>query len=340
MIQLINLRKEYKTKKGIVIGVDQVHLTIPKGEIYGIVGYSGAGKSSVLRCINLLEKPTTGQVIVDGVDLTSLSKDQLRMARQKIGMIFQHFNLIVSKTVFDNVAFALKAAGKAPADISKRVSELLQLVGLAEYADHYPGQLSGGQKQRVGIARALANEPNVLLCDEATSALDPITTQSILELLREINQKLGLTIVLITHEMEVVKDLCSRVAIMQKGQIIEEGDVYDIFANPVQPLTKEFIRNTLEFKLPSKIWSKLDPAGKVVKVLFRDDAAEQAIVNDMLKHSGIQANILHGKIDYIGDKPLGTFIMEVTGDTQEIEKALQFLVDRSCGVEVISRVGE
>jgi D-methionine transport system ATP-binding protein len=339
MIQLIELYKEYKTKKGTVIGVDHVNLTIRKGEIFGIVGYSGAGKSSVLRCINLLEQPTSGQVFVNGVNLMSLSKEELRLARQKIGMIFQHFHLISSKTVFDNVAFALKAAGKSSSEIGKRVLELLQLVGLADKAEHYPAQLSGGQKQRVGIARALANDPHVLLCDEPTSALDPMTTQSILELLRKINQTLGLTIVLITHEMEVVKDLCHYVAIMQNGKIIEEGAVYDIFANPVHPLTKEFIQNTLEFKLPQKLWEKLDPAGKVVKVLFRDEAAEQAIVYDMLKASGIKANILHGKIEYIGDKPLGTFIMEVTGDAHEVDKAMQFLVDRSCGVEVVNRVG-
>ncbi|MBP1153353.1 MULTISPECIES: methionine ABC transporter ATP-binding protein [unclassified Paenibacillus] len=338
MIQLIDLHKEYKTKKGTVLGVDRVNLTVRKGDIFGIVGYSGAGKSSVLRCINLLEKPTSGKVMVDGLDLTSLSKEELRIARQKIGMIFQHFYLISSKTVFENVAFALKAAGKSPSIISKRVTELLQLVGLADKADHYPAQLSGGQKQRVGIARALANDPQVLLCDEPTSALDPTTTQSILSLLRDINKTLGLTIVLITHEMEVVKDLCHHVAIMQDGRIIEEGLVYDIFANPIQPLTREFISNTLEFKLPQKLWDKLDPAGKVVKVLFRDEAAEQAIIYDMLKASGIKANILHGKIEYIGEKPLGTFIMEVTGGRLEIDNALQYLVDRSCGVEVVTRV--
>lgn len=337
MIQLIDLYKEYRTKKGTVIGVDHVNLTVPRGQIFGIVGYSGAGKSSVLRCINLLEKPTSGKVIVDGVELTRLSKDQLRVARQKIGMIFQHFNLISSKTVFDNVAFALKAAGKPAAEIRKRVTELLQLVGLEAHTDHYPAQLSGGQKQRVGIARALANEPKVLLCDEPTSALDPVTTQSILALLRDINRKLGLTIVIITHEMEVVKDFCQQVAIMQSGRIIEEGAVYDIFSNPLQPLTKEFIQNTLEFKLPQKLWDKLDPAGKVLKVLFRDEAAEQSIVHDLLKTGEIRANILHGKIDYIGDKPLGTFIMEVTGSPDEIDGAIRYLIGRSCVVEVMNR---
>ncbi|OXM16818.1 methionine ABC transporter ATP-binding protein [Paenibacillus herberti] len=335
MIKLINLHKQYKTNKGTVTGVDHVNLHIAKGEIFGIVGYSGAGKSSVLRCINLLEKPTSGKVLVNGVDLTALGKNGLRLARQKIGMIFQHFYLIGSKTVFENVAFALEAADTPQSAIQSKVTELLQLVGLADKRDSYPAQLSGGQKQRVGIARALANNPQVLLCDEATSALDPTTTQSILSLLREINRKLGLTIVLITHEMEVVKELCHRVAIMQDGKVIEAGSVYEIFANPVQPLTKEFINSVLEFKLPMKLWEKLNPSSKVLKILFRDDAAEQAIISDLLKKSGIQANILHGKIDYIGEKPLGTFIMEVTGTNEEVDSAIRYLIDRSCIVEVI-----
>lgn len=336
MIELIDLHKLYKTKKGTVIGVDHVNLHIAKGEIFGIVGYSGAGKSSVLRCINLLEKPTSGKVLVNGLELTKLNKNQLRIARQKIGMIFQHFYLVGSKTVFENVALALEAADKPMAAIHKKVAELLQLVGLEDKADSYPAQLSGGQKQRVGIARALANDPQVLLCDEATSALDPTTTQAILSLLREINRKLGLTIVLITHEMEVVKELCHRVAIMQNGKIIEEGSVYEIFANPMQPLTREFINSVLEFKLPAKLWEKLGPSSKVLKILFRDDAAEQAIISDLLKKSGIQANILHGKIEYIGEKPLGTFIMEVTGTSEEVESAIQYLNDRSCIVEVVN----
>ncbi|SDR93059.1 D-methionine transport system ATP-binding protein [Paenibacillaceae bacterium GAS479] len=335
MIKLINLHKQYKTSKGTVTGVDHVNLHIAKGEIFGIVGYSGAGKSSVLRCINLLEKPTSGKVLVNGVDLTALGKNGLRLARQKIGMIFQHFYLIGSKTVFENVAFALEAADTPQSAIQSKVTELLKLVGLADKRDSYPAQLSGGQKQRVGIARALANNPQVLLCDEATSALDPTTTQSILSLLREINRKLGLTIVLITHEMEVVKELCHRVAIMQDGKVIEDGSVYEIFANPVQPLTKEFINSVLEFKLPMKLWDKLNPSSKVLKILFRDDAAEQAIISDLLKKSGIQANILHGKIDYIGEKPLGTFIMEVTGTNEEVDSAIRYLIDRSCIVEVI-----
>lgn len=337
MIRLVDVHKEYKTKKGIVVGVRNVNLAIDEKDIFGIVGYSGAGKSSLLRCINLLERPTSGSVWVNGVNLMSLSVAELRQARLKIGMIFQHFHLISSKTVFENVAFAMKAAGKTANEIRRRVPELLQLVGLSDKSEQYPSQLSGGQKQRVGIARALANDPQVLLCDEPTSALDPLTTQSILALLKEINQTLGITIVLITHEMEVVKDLCRHVAIMQDGSIIEEGAVYDIFTSPAQPLTKEFIQNTLDFRLPDKLWRHRDPSGTVVKVLFRGDAAEQAIISDMLQTFQIKANILHGKIEYIGDKPLGTFIMEVTGDQGQIGKALRFLTDQTCGVEVVSQ---
>lgn len=338
MIRLVDLYKAYKTKAGQVIGVDHVNLTVEKGQIYGIVGHSGAGKSSLIRCINLLEKSTSGQVWVDGVELTALSKRELRGARQKIGMIFQHFALISSKTVFDNVAFALKAAGKSKEQIRERVPELLQLVGLSDKAGHYPAQLSGGQKQRVGIARALANDPSVLLCDEATSALDPVTTQSILELLRQINLRLGITMVLITHEMDVVKDICHTVAIMDNGRLIEQGSTYDIFAKPQQPQTQQLIQNALDFKLPDKLLSHRDPEGRIVKILFRDQAAEQAIVYEMLQRCRAKANILHGKIDYIGDKPLGTFIMELTGDAEEVSKALRFLKEQTHGVQVIEHV--
>src|SRR5690625_158788 len=218
MIKLQHIEKIYQTKKGNVIGVDDVSLHINNGEIYGIVGYSGAGKSTLLRCINLLERPTRGKILIDDVDITSLSMKELRKARQSIGMIFQGFHLVSSKTAAENIAFSLKVAGVPVSDRNKRVKELLELVGLIDQADHYPAQLSGGQKQRVSIARALANNPKVLLSDEATSALDPSTTKSILKLLKKINEDLGITIVLITHEMEVVKDICHRCAVMQEDR--------------------------------------------------------------------------------------------------------------------------
>lgn len=330
MIEVHNLVKSYHSKRGIVVGVDHVSLKIAKGEIFGIIGYSGAGKSSLLRCLNLLEKPTSGEVYVDQVELTSLNKAELRKARLKIGMIFQHFYLVSSKTVFENVAFALKAARKSKAEIQDRVLGLLEIVGLADKKDSFPSQLSGGQKQRVAIARALANEPNVLLCDEATSALDPTTTKAILKLLKKINEDLGLTIVLITHEMEVVKEICDKVAVMQSGKVIEEGTVYEVFANPKKDLTKEFINTILHFGLPDRLIA--NKKGKIVKIVFKGEVAEESIVSDMLQTFKIRGNILHGKIEYIKEVPLGIFIMEVIGESFEIERALSFIKKR---VEVL-----
>ena len=338
MIELIDLYKEYQTKNGKLTAVDHVNLKIEQGQIFGIVGYSGAGKSSLLRCINLLERPTSGSIRVNGIDLTQLNKHELRLARQKIGMIFQHFNLTSSRTVFQNVAFALKAAGKPQAEINKRVPELLLLVGLQDKADQYPAQLSGGQKQRVGIARALANDPQVLLCDEATSALDPKTTKSILSLLKEINETLGLTIVLITHEMEVVKEICHRVAIMQEGLIIEEGSAYDIFAQPTHPLTKDFTQTIMQFDLPKKLLASRDPSGKIVKIQFKGEKAQGTVVSDVLQECNVKGNILHGKIEYIQDTPLGIFIMELTGEASEVDRAITLLRDKTSGLELIADV--
>lgn len=333
MIEISNLTKVYRTKKGEVKGVDDVSLTIEKGEIYGIVGYSGAGKSSLLRCINLLEKPTSGEIKVGGVDLQSLRKEELRRARLKIGMIFQHFNIVSQKTVAENVAFSLKASGYPKSKVAARVDELLEMVDLKEKKDVYPNQLSGGQKQRVGIARALANDPNVLLCDEATSALDPTTTNSILKLLEKINRELNITIVLITHEMDVVKDICHRMAIMQDGRVVEEGTVYDIFSNPQEEITKDFISSVISYTIPEKVLK--DVKGTVVKVLFRGDVAGEGIISKTLKQFQIDGNFLHGSIDYIQSSPLGVFVMELDGEPEEIKKALSYIEQQSAQVEVI-----
>ena len=249
-------------------------------------------------------------------------------------MIFQHFSLISSKTVFENVAFALKAAHQSSEQIHTRVHELLDLVGLSDKKDVFPAQLSGGQKQRVGIARALANNPTVLLCDEATSALDPTTTKSILQLLKKINKEFGITIVLITHEMEVVKELCHRVAVMQNGRIIEDGDVYDIFARPKQELTKQFISSVLDFELPSHLLT--ESKGSIIKIQFEGQLASEAILSDLLKQYPVKANILHGKIEYIQNTPLGILIIELTGDTSEIQIALDYIKNRTSYVEVIT----
>lgn len=336
MIEIRNVSKIYETKKQQVIGVNQVTLTINKGDIFGIVGYSGAGKSSLLRCINLLERPTTGEILVDGQNLTKLSSSMLRQARLKIGMIFQHFYLINQKTVADNIRFALKAANYPPNDMDSRIDELLKMVGLSDKRHVYPSQLSGGQKQRVGIARALANNPSVLLCDEATSALDPKTTLSILQLLQQINDKLGLTIVLITHEMDVVKEICNRMAIMQDGSIIESGDVYDIFASPVHPLTQEFIQSVVSFHIPEAILNEVK--GEVVKIIFKGDIAGEGIISDMLQQYAIHGNFLHGTIEYIQNRPLGIFIMELVGETETVAQAKSYLQQRGTIVEVVSHV--
>ena len=332
MIEINNVSKVYRAKKKEVIGVDNVNLTINDGEIFGIVGYSGAGKSSLLRCINLLEQPTDGEILVDGQNLMTLSGKELRKARLKIGMIFQHFHLIDQKTVGENIEFSLKAANVAKDKREARIKELLTMVGLSDKKDVFPGQLSGGQKQRVGIARALANEPTILLCDEATSALDPTTTTAILKLLKKINRELGITIVLITHEMEVVKEICDRMAIMQNGRVVEHGSVYDIFANPTNPLTQEFIGSVVSFDIPSEIMQTFN--GTIVKVLFKGDTAGQGIISDMLQQFEVRGNFLHGTIEYIQERPLGIFIMELIGDGQDINRAITYMESRGVTVEV------
>lgn len=333
MIHIKDLTKEYKSKKNTVIGVDHVNLAIKKGEVFGIVGYSGAGKSSLIRCINLLERPTSGQVEVNGRDLTKLNGKELRKARLKIGMIFQHFYLISQKTVAENIAFALKAASTPKEKIKPRVSELLEMVGLTDKRDVFPAQLSGGQKQRVGIARALANDPAVLLCDEATSALDPNTTLAILRLLKKINTELNITIVLITHEMNVVKEICDRMAVMQDGRIVEEGDVYDIFSKPQTELTKEFISSIVSFDVPKAI---LDACkGSVVKVLFRGDVAGEGVISDTIQQFDVSGNFLRGSIEYIQERPLGLFLMEIQGQPDNISRAITYMEGRGAQVEVI-----
>ncbi|MFD6439685.1 methionine ABC transporter ATP-binding protein [Peribacillus sp. NPDC060186] len=336
MIEIRSVRKEYISKNTRVVGVDNVSLTIQTGEVYGIVGYSGAGKSSLIRCLNLLERPTKGNIIIDGIDLTSLSGKELRKQRQKIGMIFQHFSLVSSKTVFENVAFALKAAHQTKDAIESRVLELLDIVGLSDKKDVYPAQLSGGQKQRVGIARALANDPTVLLCDEATSALDPTTTKAILQLLKKISRELGITIVLITHEMEVVKELCHRVAVMQEGRIIEEGSVYEIFSQPKQQLTKQFISSVLDFELPSHLIE--ESKGTIIQIQFEGPTAGESILSDALQKYSVKGNILHGKIEYIQDVPLGILIIELIGEAAEVRSAMEYITNRTSSVEVLKHV--
>ncbi|WP_210468734.1 methionine ABC transporter ATP-binding protein [Sporosarcina sp. 6E9] len=332
MIELVNVTKRYHS----VTAVDNVNLTIPKGEIFGIIGYSGAGKSTLLRCLNLLEKPTEGQVLINKKELTTMSKIEVRKERLKIGMIFQHFHLISSAKVYDNIAFSMLAAGKTKTEIQQRVPELLEMVGLADRADYYPAQLSGGQKQRVGIARALANDPTVLLCDEATSALDPNTTASILKLLKEINQNLGITIVLITHEMEVVQQICHRVAVMEDGKVIEVNEAYELFADPQTPLAKQFVQTVHSLTLPERLLEAR--TGSIVQITFRGDSAEESIISETIHRFKVIVNILHGQISYIQDRPLGILIVEIKGEQYEIDRAIEYITIRTNRLEVLADV--
>jgi D-methionine transport system ATP-binding protein len=313
--------------------VREASLTVDKGEVFGIVGSSGAGKSTLVRTINLLERPGTGQVIVGGVDLTRLGKLELRRARQKIGMIFQHFNLMHTRTVWDNVAFALKVADRPRAEIRQRVPEILSLVGLSDKAQAHPDQLSGGQKQRVGIARALANHPELLLCDEPTSALDLETAASILLLLKEINRKLGLTIVLISHEMSVIKAVCDRVAVMHEGRIVEQGTIFDIFARPRHPFTRELVDRTFNLELPERHFSAIH--GTLLKVLFLGERAETPVLFEAARRFEVAVNILHGKIEYIGDQAIGLLVVALAGPEEAVARAVAFIRDSTERVEVL-----
>ena len=341
MIELVNVEKTYYSKAGDIHALHKTNLSIKAGEIFGIIGLSGAGKSTLVRCINMLERPTGGKVFVDGAELTAMSDAQLRKARQSIGMIFQHFNLLTSRTVYQNIAFPLEIQGMSKAEIDKRVRPLLELVQLEERADYYPSQLSGGQKQRVGIARALASNPKVLLCDEATSALDPQTTKSILELLKDINKKLNLTIVLITHQMEVVKTICDRVAVIENGDIIEEGPMVDVFTNPQHPTTKEFTKSVINAEIPDMIRNmRLTDTYKegsklIVRISFIGDSASEPIVSGMVKRFAVDVSILYGNIDQLKDVPFGTLIIEVSGDKDGIKNALEYLHSQNLKTEVI-----
>ena len=343
MIKLTGLQKIYQGEAGPVKALDDVSLTIEQGEIYGIIGKSGAGKSTLIRCINLLERPTAGQVLVDGQDMTALTESQLRTARKSIGMIFQHFNLLSSRTVLENIAFPLEIAGVSRAEREQKVLPLLDLVGLSDKRVVYPAQLSGGQKQRVGIARALASQPKVLLCDEATSALDPQTTESILALLKDINKKLGLTIVLITHEMHVIKAICDQVAVIEGGHLVETGKVFDVFTKPKSATAREFIKAVINNKLPDALTAVLSeqpvPGGNVVvRLSFFGAATNEPVIAGLIRRFAVDANIISGNIDHLQDTPYGTLLIELSGKTEDVQNALNYLQARDLGTEVIGYV--
>lgn len=344
MIALNAIAKRYpgpSRDSAAVEALSNIDLTIAEGEIFGIIGKSGAGKSTLIRCINLLERPSAGQVVVAGRDLTSLSDAELRAARREIGMIFQHFNLLANRTVFANVALPLELAGIPRAEIAARVDPLLELVGLAAQRNRYPSQLSGGQKQRVGIARALASRPKVLLCDEATSALDPETTRSILALLRDINQRLKLTIVVITHEMQVIKDLCDRVAVLDHGRIVESGRVFEVFTAPTQPMTKTLIADVIGHELPEGLLERLaqphlQKGGQVVRLFFTGASADAPLMSALTRQFGLDVNILHGQIDEIQGEPFGSLLVLLEGDVANRQNALAWLDQQGIRTEVVN----
>ena len=343
MIALQHVSKVFagsdKTKQ--VHAVDDVSLTIQDGDIFGIIGFSGAGKSTLVRCINLLERPTSGSVEVDGQELTRMSAKELRQARKKIGMIFQHFNLMPSRTIFGNVAYPLRGSGLSKEEIREKVHSLLELVGIADKENAYPSQLSGGQKQRVAIARALANDPKILLCDEATSALDPQTTKAILRLLHHLNQTLGITIVVITHEMAVVKEICNRVAVMDHGKVVEEGTVFSVFATPKEPITRDFIKTTSNLQKIEELIAddspvvELKPGERIVRLSYVERNPSEPLISLITQKFGITLNIIFADVEIVQNAPSGGTVAIFSGDSGQIDAALTYLKEKNVGVEVI-----
>ena len=337
MKQLRNIIKTYESKGQSVEALKELSFDFKKGEITGIIGYSGAGKSTLLRCINLLETPCSGEVLIDGVELGSLNPKELREKRKKIGMIFQHFNLMRSRTVAKNIAYPLKGSGLSKAEIDERVNSLLDLVGLKDKKSSYPSQLSGGQKQRVGIARALANNPDIILCDEATSALDPETTVSILKLLKKINKDLGVTIVLITHQMEVIKEICDRVIVMEDGFVKEEGDVIDIFSRPKEAITKRFLSSVFN---SDKINDHLNTVlvkgdEKIIKLAYVGSNTEEAYISKISRDYDVDGSILFGNIEIIKETPIGNLVVKLKGEEENIQNSLDYLNKNNIYTEVL-----
>lgn len=334
MIDLIDVTKKYRTTDGYITALDGINLHIDKGDIFGVIGLSGAGKSTLLRCINKLEDVTSGKVLIDGSDITELEGRALRETRRKIGMIFQHFNLLMNSTVYQNIAFPLKISGMPREAINKRVMELLDVVELTDKKDVYPSKLSGGQKQRVGIARALANNPQILLSDEATSALDPTTTESILRLLKDINSKLGITMVIITHEMDVIKQLCDKVAVIENSVVVEQGRVIDLFSNPKTQTSKRFLKDSIA-KLPEGMASVDDnPDEEILRISFLGDNASKPFISDIVKKFNVTANIISGNIDNIQNMQVGSLIIKISGLEDSIGSAIDYLNDNNLKIEV------
>jgi D-methionine transport system ATP-binding protein len=348
MIEIQSVSQRFTASHGVVDAVRDVSLRIARGEIFGIIGKSGAGKSTLVRTLNLLNRPSEGRILIDGRDMTALAPAELRAARRDIGMIFQHFNLLSSRTVEGNVALPLELAGVSREEIAKRVPPLLELVGLTQQRHRYPAQISGGQKQRVGIARALANQPKLLLSDEATSALDPETTRSILELLRRINRELGLTIVLITHQMEVIKAVCDRVAVMDAGRVIEEGGVLDVFREPKHEVTRALIGDVISQELPQGLLERLrarlaqtrSGAGRdhLFRFAFTGAGVDQPLLSEAVRRFDIDFSILHGQIDEIQGQAFGSLAVLASGEAGTVAQAVQFFRERGVMVEELDHV--
>ena len=348
MIELTHISKNFASGGRTVHAVQDVSLSIGKGEIFGIIGFSGAGKSTLVRCINLLERPISGSVTVDGKEMTAISARELRQARKKIGMIFQHFNLMPSRTVFGNVAYPLRGSGLSREQIADKVHRLLELVGIGDKAEAYPKQLSGGQKQRVAIARALANDPNVLLCDEATSALDTQTTKAILRLLKNLNEKLGITVVIITHEMAVVKEICDRVAVMEHGRVVEQGEVFNVFADPRQEITRSFIHTTSNLRKIEELIEEdspvvqLKPGELIVRLSYIQRNVSEPLISTVSRKFDITLNIIFSDIAIVQNAPIGGTVAIISGERAQITQAMQYLSEKNVGVEVIrdARISE
>ena len=334
MIEFKDISKQYELKGQTLRALSRINLQIPTGSIFGIIGYSGAGKSTLIRLINLLERPTCGQVIINGTDFTALDAKSLRQERTQIGMIFQHFNLMQTKTVAANIEMPMKLLGWSKAEREKRLEELLDFIDLKHKRHAFPDELSGGQKQRVGIARALANHPKILLCDEATSALDPQTTKSVLQLLKRINQEQGITIVMVTHEMDVIETVCDYVAVMEKGDVIETGSTLQIFSQPQHPTTKNFIQTVLQQNLPVNILANLENQNhrSIYCLKFLGSSAQETVIQGVIKQFDISLNILFANMTEINGSVIGQMFIQLLGDPTQITAAIQYLRDN--GVQV------
>ena len=340
-ILIQNVSKTYSTKDGNVQALKNVNLSIEQGDIYGIIGMSGAGKITLVRCINYLEEPTEGKIFIKGKELGSFSKKELRKQREDIGMIFQHFNLLMQKSVLENICFPLYIHGKKKTEARKRAKELLEIVGLSDKAKAYPAQLSGGQKQRVAIARALASNPKILLCDEATSALDPQTTASILDLLKEINQKFGITIVIITHQMSVVREICSHVAIMKSGEVVEDGKVSEIFTHPKSDVARELISRDLgnDIENTGKVAAKISK-GKNVRIVFSENSSFEPVIANMILQFNEPVNILKANTKNVGGVAKGEMILGFQEDSNNVEKMKEYLIERGLEIEEVDNYVE